>query len=174
MSVHPRNSAPALVQLQGSVSLLFQLEQFANKQLSTLQQGRFAAVEGIAPVYSNASRVPTVESVARLGDYATTDLFSATEKARFIYTLEANIMAKLNTVTNVTITKVSPGSINVANSVAFTGADSDMAKANQGAFASLLGSTGGVSSIYGTTFGAVTVSQVKQTTSPNPSDRLTS
>ncbi|KAL3142472.1 hypothetical protein ABBQ38_002800 [Trebouxia sp. C0009 RCD-2024] len=124
---------------------------------------------GIAPVFSNASSVPTVESVARLGDYATTDLFNAAEKARFISTMEANIMAKLNTVSNVTITKVSPGSINVANSVAFTGADSNVAKANQDAFASLLGSTDGVTSIYGTTFGAVTVSQVTQTTSPNPS-----
>lgn len=88
--------------------------------------------------------------------------------------MEANIMAKLNTVSNVTITKVSPGSINVANSVAFTGADSNVAKANQDAFASLLGSTDGVTSIYGTTFGAVTVSQVTQTTSPNPSKFLLS
>ncbi|KAL3140790.1 hypothetical protein ABBQ32_005335 [Trebouxia sp. C0010 RCD-2024] len=86
--------------------------------------------------------------------------------------MEANIMAKLHTVTNVTITKVSPGSINVANSVAFTEADNNMAKANQDAFASLLGSADGVKSIYGTTFGAVTVSNVMQTTSPNPSESV--
>ena len=84
--------------------------------------------------------------------------------------MEANIMAKLNTVANVTITKMSPGSINVANSIALTEADNNMAKANQDAFARLLGSPDGVSSIYGTTFGAVTVSNVTKTTSPNPSE----
>ena len=83
---------------------------------------------------------------------------------QFIDTMEANIMAKLNTVANVTITKVSPGSINVANSVASTGAENNMAKANQDAFASLLGSPDGVSC------GAVTVSNVTKTTSPNPSE----
>ncbi|KAL3140791.1 hypothetical protein ABBQ32_005336 [Trebouxia sp. C0010 RCD-2024] len=44
-----------------------------------------AVGKGIPAVFSNASRVPTVDAVARLGDYATTDLFNATEKARVTY-----------------------------------------------------------------------------------------
>lgn len=35
-----------------------------------------------AAVLSTATSVPVVESVARLGDYASIDLFNATEKAR--------------------------------------------------------------------------------------------
>lgn len=82
--------------------------------------------------------------------------------------MEATILAKLRAVTNVTITRVSPGSINVASSVAFTEADSDMATANQDAFATLLGSADGAVSVYGSTFGAVSVSGVTKASAPNP------
>lgn len=80
--------------------------------------------------------------------------------------MEATIFAKLRAISNVTITKVSPGSISVANSVAFTEADNDMAETNQGAFATLLGSPDGAVAVYGTTFGAVSVSNVTKATAP--------
>ena len=82
--------------------------------------------------------------------------------------MEATIFAKLRAISNVTITKVSPGSISVANSVAFTEADNDMAETNQGAFATLLGSPDGAVAVYGTTFRAVSVSNVTKATAPNP------
>lgn len=84
--------------------------------------------------------------------------------------MEATILAKLRAVSNVSITRVSPGSITVANSVAFTEADNDMATAHQNAFATLLGSADGAASVYGTTFGAVTVSNVTKATAPNPGE----
>ena len=95
---------------------------------------------------------------------------------QFISTLEANILAKLNAVTNVTINKVTPGSVNVDNSIKFTGADSSAAMAGQSSLAALLAdsSANGVGSIYGTSFGNVVVANVTQTNSTNPSESLVS
>ncbi len=67
-----------------------------------------------------------------------------------------------------TINKVVLGSVSVSNSVAFTDADSADALAGQSALASVLQS-GDVSSIFGTTFGTVTVSNVAQGNATNPS-----
>ena len=88
--------------------------------------------------------------------------------------MEENILAELNAVVVVSIIKVTPGSILVANSVAFIEADLEGAKANQDALTSFLQSADGdmLKSIYGTSFDAVTVSDVKQTTTPNPGDSL--
>ena len=87
---------------------------------------------------------------------------------QFVATLETNIFAKINALVNVTITKVVMGSISVTNSVAFTGADSAAALAGQSALAQVLSSTD-ASSLFGTTFGSVTVSNVAQTNATNPS-----
>lgn len=46
-----------------------------------------APSQGTATVFSGAASVPVVKSVARLGDYATVDLFDATEKARVRFEL---------------------------------------------------------------------------------------
>ena len=86
--------------------------------------------------------------------------------------LQANIFAELHVLSNVTITKVTPGSINVANSVAFTGRDSDSAAAGSAAYANLMTSDDGIMAIYGTTFGTVTVSDIKLTNTTNPSEFL--
>ena len=87
---------------------------------------------------------------------------------QFIVTLEANILAQIKAVVNVTITQVVPGSVKVSSSVAFTGADSAGAVDAQTALTNVLKS-GDVSSIFGTTFGSVAVSDVAQTTASNPS-----
>ena len=84
-------------------------------------------------------------------------------------TLEANIFAKINALVNVTITNVVAGSVQVTNSVAFTGANSAAALAGQSALAAVLNS-GDVSDIFGTTFGSVTVSGVALGTASNPSE----
>lgn len=91
---------------------------------------------------------------------------------QFVDTLEANIFASLKTVANVTITKVTLGSVNVENSVAFTASNGDAATAGQAAFAKLLASPDGVGSVYGTTFGNVAVSNVQQANATNPSEFL--
>ena len=88
---------------------------------------------------------------------------------QFVTTLEANILTQINAITNVTVTKVVAGSIRVSHSVAFTGADSSAAVAGQGALATLLSSSNGVRSIFGSTFGTVAVSNVTQTNTTNPS-----
>lgn len=82
--------------------------------------------------------------------------------------LEANIFSKINALVNVTITKVVAGSISVTNSAAFTSSDSAAALAGQSALADVL-SSGDVSSIFGTTFGSVTVSGVTEGNVTNPS-----
>ena len=84
-------------------------------------------------------------------------------------TLETNIFAKINAVVNVTITNVAAGSIQVTNSVAFTGANSAAALAGQSALAAVL-SSGDVSDLFGTSFGNVEVSGVTLATASNPSE----
>lgn len=85
--------------------------------------------------------------------------------------MEANIFATLRVVANVTINNVTPGSIKVDNSVAFTGADAAAAATAQTQFALLIDpkNANSLSSIYGTSFGTVTVSGVTKTNSTNPS-----
>ena len=87
---------------------------------------------------------------------------------QFVNTLEANILTTIHAVTNVTITQVTTGSVIVANTVAFTGASNGAALAGQNALTSLLESSD-VSSIFGTSFGTVTVSNVTKANSTNPS-----
>ena len=87
---------------------------------------------------------------------------------QFISTLEANILAKLNAIVDVTVDKVTAGSVMVANTVAFTDANSASATAAQDNLATVLNS-GDVSSIFGDSFGPVTVTNVAPTTSSNPS-----
>lgn len=83
-------------------------------------------------------------------------------------TLEANIFAKISAIVNVTITKVVLGSVSVTNSVAFTSADTDEAIAGQSALAATLSS--GDTTIFGTSFGTVVVSNVTEGNSTNPSE----
>lgn len=90
---------------------------------------------------------------------------------QFINTSEANSIITLSVVANVTINNVTPGSIKVDSSVAFTGADAAAATAAQAKFASLVDpmNTSSLSSIYGTSVGAVTVSDVINSNTSNPS-----
>lgn len=90
---------------------------------------------------------------------------------QFVNTMEANIFATLSVVANMTINNVTPGSIQVDNSVAFTGADAAAATTAQRQFALLVDpkNANSLSSIYGTSFGTVTVSGVTLTNSTNPS-----
>lgn len=87
---------------------------------------------------------------------------------QFVVTLEANIFAKISAIVNVTITKVVLGSVSVTNSVAFTSADSVEAVAGQSALAATLSS--GDTTIFGTSFGSVVVSNVTEGNSTNPSE----
>ena len=86
---------------------------------------------------------------------------------QFISTLEANIFAKIDAIVNVSITKVVTGSAVVMNSVAFTGADSSAASAEQTALYQTLAS--GDTTIFGTSFGSVVVSNITQGNTTNPS-----
>jgi hypothetical protein len=88
---------------------------------------------------------------------------------QFVTTLETNIFAKINALVNVTITKVVQGSVSVTNSAAFTGSNSAEALAGQSALADVLNS-GDVSSIFGDSFGTVTVSGVTKGNATNPSE----
>lgn len=88
---------------------------------------------------------------------------------QFVETLETNILAEIDALVNVTISKVVLGSVSVSNTVAFTGADSQAALAGQGALADVLQS-GDVSSIFGSSFGTVAVSSVAKANATNPSE----
>ena len=86
---------------------------------------------------------------------------------QFVRVVQANIYAKINALVNVTITKVTTGSAIVENSVAFTSSDNSAAEAGRTALFQTLSS--GDTSVFGTTFGSVAVSNVTQTTTTNPS-----
>ena len=103
--------------------------------------------------------------------HATQHLLTLFICVQFVSTMEANILATLSVVANVTINNVTPGSIKVDNSVAFTGADAAAAATAQRQFALLVDpkNADSLSSIYGTSFGTVTVSGVTLTNSTNPS-----
>ncbi len=87
---------------------------------------------------------------------------------QFVSTLETNILTSIGSLVNVTITNVVLGSISVSNTIAFTDADSLAAAAGQTALAQTLSS--GDVSLFGTTFGSVTVSDVKQANATNPGE----
>ena len=87
---------------------------------------------------------------------------------QFISTLEANIFSEINALTNVTITKVVAGSISVTNSISFTAAYLSAAVAGQSALATLLSS--GINTVFGRTFGSVSVSNITQTNTTNPGE----
>ncbi|KAL0026954.1 hypothetical protein WJX79_002500 [Trebouxia sp. C0005] len=87
-------------------------------------------------------------------------------REQFVSTLEANIFAKIDAIANVSITKVVTGSAVVTNSVAFTGADSNAASAEQTALYQMLAS--GQTTIFGTSFGSVVVSNITQGNATNP------
>lgn len=70
-----------------------------------------------------------------------------------------------------TIDSVIAGSIVVSHTVAFTGADSSAASSAAATLATVLQS-GDVSSVFGNSFGDVTVSGVQATTTTNPSKEL--
>ena len=81
--------------------------------------------------------------------------------------MEANIFAKINAIVNVTVTKVVLGSISVTNTVAFTSGNTADALAGQRALVTTLSS--GDTTVFGTTFGSVAVSNVTQGNTTNPS-----
>ena len=89
---------------------------------------------------------------------------------QFIATMEANILAKIDAIVNVTITQVVSGSAVVTNSVAFTGADSTAASAERTALYQTLSS--GDTTVFGTSFGTVAVSNVTEGNANNPSRLL--
>ena len=88
---------------------------------------------------------------------------------QFINTLQANIFANLRVVSNVTINSVVKGSVVVDNTIALTGADSSAAVAAQTQLVALLQSRDGVSSVYGSDYGTVTVASVQTVSAPNNS-----
>ncbi len=87
---------------------------------------------------------------------------------QFIATLESNILTAIEQLVNVTITKVVAGSISVSTSIAFTTADAAAALEGQSALAAVLQSND-VSSIFGDSFGTVTVTGVSKGNTTNPS-----
>lgn len=94
---------------------------------------------------------------------------------QFVETLQNNIYKQLSVLSNVSITDVTAGSVNVASSVAFTGADSTAANTAAATLTDSLKSSSNsayVSTLFGTTFGAVSVdpSSVTKTTASNPSE----
>ncbi|DBB03259.1 TPA: hypothetical protein ACH3X3_010655 [Trebouxia sp. C0006] len=121
----------------------------------------------ISHATSNASVVPAVISTALLSNYATVNAFTTTERARFVATLESNILTAIEQLVNVTITKVVAGSISVSTSIAFTTADAAAALEGQSALAAVLQSND-VSSIFGDSFGDVTVTGVSKGNTTNP------
>ncbi|KAL0027428.1 hypothetical protein WJX77_000156 [Trebouxia sp. C0004] len=133
-----------------------------------LQSSKQASTSGAtASKFSTADSVPAVSAVAFLTAYSNINAFNASEKARFVKILETNAYIKTNAITNVTIDKVIMGSINVAHTFAFTAADSTAAVAGQSSLAEVLKS-GDAASIFGTSFGPVTVSNVTQQNTTNP------
>lgn len=92
---------------------------------------------------------------------------------QFCNTIQANILSTLNVPSTCTITDVTPGSVKVANTVAFTGSDLEAATAAQKSLASKLETTEGITSVYGSGYGTVTVSSIKQDSVSNPSELLT-
>lgn len=81
--------------------------------------------------------------------------------------MEADIFAKINAIVNVTVSKVVLGSISVTNTVAFTSGNTADALAGQRALVTTLSS--GDTTMFGTTFGSVAVSNVTQGNTTNPS-----
>ncbi|DBB05417.1 TPA: hypothetical protein ACH3X1_012383 [Trebouxia sp. C0004] len=137
-------------------------------QAKQSQSSKQASTSGAtASKFSTADSVPAVSAVAFLTAYSNINAFNASEKARFVKILETNAYIKTNAITNVTIDKVIMGSINVAHTFAFTAADSTAAVAGQSSLAEVLKS-GDAASIFGTSFGPVTVSNVTQQNTTNP------
>ena len=89
---------------------------------------------------------------------------------QFCTTVQANILSTLNALSSCTVTDVTPGSVNVANTVAFTGSDSAAAEAAQKQLAAQLATPAGITSVYGTGYGTVTVSKIQQDSVSNPSE----
>lgn len=89
---------------------------------------------------------------------------------QFCATLEDNILRVQKVVANCTITNVVLGSVKVSNTLAFTGSDSAAAETARGEVATALARSDGSGSAnyFGTSFGSVTVSDVKSTTTTNP------
>ena len=141
--------------------------------------------------FSASATVPAIKSTASLSNYATVAAFNTTERARvthslyqlmqccnhvlpsltfcavlqFVTTLEANILKLLDVLANVTIDSVTQGSVNVDDTISFTGADSASATSARDALFTAL--TSGDTSIFGTSFGSVKVSGVTSTNSSN-------
>lgn len=82
--------------------------------------------------------------------------------------IQANILSIYKVVSNCTIGKLSPGSVAVPTTVAFSGADSSSATSAQTALTTALKS--GDTSVFGSDYGTVTVaaSSVTAGTTPNP------
>lgn len=121
-----------------------------------------------ASVFSTATTVPAITSVATLSAYATVAAFDTTEQTRFCSTLEANILKVQGVVANCTITSVVLGSVKVANTLAFTGSDATAAEAARASVATALSSGTANADYFGNSFGTVSVSDVKATTTTNP------
>ncbi len=98
----------------------------------------------------------------------TTPLTDPSCTLQFVATLESNILTAIEQLVNVTITKVVAGSISVSTSIAFTTADAAAALEGQSALAAVLQSND-VSSIFGDSFGDVTVTGVSKGNTTNPS-----
>ena len=84
---------------------------------------------------------------------------------QFVTTLEASILKLLDVLANVTVDSVVAGSVTVDDTISFSGADSTAATEARDALVTALSS--GDTSIFGTTFGTVTVSSVSSTNSTN-------
>lgn len=89
---------------------------------------------------------------------------------QFCNALEANILRSLNAVCNCTVTRVTPGSVNVENTITFPGADGAAAKSAQGDLVTLLKSDDGITSVFGSAYGQVSVRGVEAVDASNPSE----
>lgn len=74
-------------------------------------------------------------------------------------------------VANCTITSVVLGSVKVANTLAFTGSDTTAAEAARASVATALSSGTANANYFGNSFGTVSVSDVKATTTTNPTGK---
>ena len=97
---------------------------------------------------------------------------SVTVVLQFCNALQANILKTLQVVCNCTVTRVTPGSINVENTISFSGGNGAAAKAAQSDLVTLLKSDAGIISVFGTTYGTVSVSGVEAVEASNSSKLL--
>lgn len=141
---------------------------YPNNKVFSSPPGPTPTAVPVAKGFTTAATVPAVKSTAKLIDREVEDFDEPQEKAAFCKVVQDQILANFKVVSNCTVTNVKPGSVNVDNTIAFTGSDAAAAKAAQTAVAAKLTSDPTGSSVFGTTYGAIEVSAVSQPDLANP------